>query len=172
MSAAEQVTGKQKVFTEAYKPLHDRLVRFVQTMVYNREDVKDVVSETMLIAYQKFETIRHHEALLSYLFTVASRLVYRMQDRKKRMSHVYDTEQSEQVMDDSAGAEVKLEVKDLYRALDQLPLKQKEAIVLFEISGLTLNEIQQIQGDSLSAVKSRVSRAREALKKILEEQIV
>lgn len=88
------------------------------------------------------------------------------------MSHVYDTEQSEQVMDESAGAEVKLEVKDLYRALDQLPLKQKEAIVLFEISGLTLNEIQQIQGDSLSAVKSRVSRAREALKKILEEQIV
>lgn len=172
MSSDEHATGKQKVFTEAYKPLHDRLVRFVQTMVYNREDVKDIVSETMLVAYQKFETIRHHEALLSYLFTVASRMVYRMQDKKKRINHLYESEQSEQVMDNSAGAELKMEVKELYKALNKLPLKQKEAIVLFEISGLTLSEIQQIQGDSLSAVKSRISRGREALRKLLEEEIV
>lgn len=74
--------------------------------------------------------------------------------------------------DEHTGADSKVQLKELYNALDQLPLKQKEAIVLFEISGLSLAEIQQIQGDSLSAVKSRIARARESLKKILEEEIV
>jgi RNA polymerase sigma-70 factor (ECF subfamily) len=172
MSDQEEVLGKQKAFTDAYQPLHDRLVRFVQSMVYNREDVKDIIGETLLVAYQKFETIRHREALLSYLFTVASRMVYRLQDKNKQFSYVYDDQQTEQVADQSSNVESRIKVKELYQALDQLPIKQKEAIVLFEISGLSLVEIQEIQGDSLSAVKSRIARARESLKKILEEEIV
>lgn len=172
MSGQEKISGKQKAFTDAYQLLHDKLVRFVQSMVYNREDVKDIVAETMLVAYEKFETIRHKDALLSYLFTVSSRLVYKLQDKKKQIYTAFDPEQAEQVSDDHAGADSKVQLKELYNALDQLPLKQKEAIVLFEISGLSLAEIQQIQGDSLSAVKSRIARARESLKKILEEEIV
>jgi RNA polymerase sigma-70 factor (ECF subfamily) len=172
MSDQEKVLGKQKAFTDVYQPLHDRLVRFVQSMVYNREDVKDIIGETLLVAYQKFETIRHREAMLSYLFTVASRMVYRLQDRNKQFSYVYDDQQTEQVADQNSNVESRIKVKELYQALDQLPIKQKEAIVLFEISGLSLVEIQEIQGDSLSAVKSRIARARESLKKILEEEIV
>jgi len=172
MSGQEKISGKQKAFTDAYQQLHEKLVRFVQSMVYNREDVKDIVAETMLVAYEKFETIRHKDALLSYLFTVSSRLVYKLQDKKKQIYTAIDPEQAEQVSDEHTGADSKVQLKELYNAFDQLPLKQKEAIVLFEISGLSLAEIQQIQGDSLSAVKSRIARARESLKKILEEEIV
>lgn len=85
MSGQEKISGKQKAFTDAYQQLHEKLVRFVQSMVYNREDVKDIVAETMLVAYEKFETIRHKDALLSYLFTVSSRLVYKLQDKKANL---------------------------------------------------------------------------------------
>jgi RNA polymerase sigma-70 factor (ECF subfamily) len=167
----QTTSGRQKAFTEAYKPLHDRLARFVQSMVFNKEDVKDIIGETLLISYQKFETIRHEQALLSYMFTVASRLVYKLQDKKKQFTFVYDDQQAEKIVDTAASADLKIEVKDLYQALEQLPVKQREAIVLFEISGLSLTEIQELQGDTLSAVKSRIARARESLKKILEEEI-
>lgn len=164
-------SGKQKAFTEAYKPLHDRLVRFVQSIVYNKEEVKDIVGETVLKTYEGFETIRHQEALLSFMFTVASRLVYKAQDSKRQFAYVADSEYSDQIIDNNPDPQTRIEIKELYEAVAQLPMKQREAIVMFEISGLSLNEIQQIQGDSLSAVKSRIARARESLKKILEAQI-
>ncbi len=167
----ESVTGKQKAFTEAYKPLHDRLVRFVQTMVWNKEDVKDIVAETLLKCYEKFETIRHPDALLSFMFTVSSRLVYKRTGQKKNMVEMPDY-LIESIQDNGASAEQKLEVKELYEAMQELPEKQRETLVLFEISGLSLNEIQEIQGDSLSAVKSRLVRAREKLSQILEQETV
>ncbi len=79
---------------------------------------------------------------------------------------------TETLLDNGATADQKLEVKELYEALQELPEKQRETVVLFEISGLSLNEIQEIQGDSLSAVKSRLVRAREKLSQILEQETV
>lgn len=167
----ETLAGKQKAFTEAYKLFHDRLVRFVQTMVWNKEDVKDIVSETLLKSYEKFETIRHPEALLSFMFTVASRLVYKKQTHKKFITEMPEY-LTDSLMDNGATAEHKIELKELYEALNELPEKQRETIVMFEISGLSLNEIQQIQGDSLSAIKSRLVRGREKLSQILEQETV
>lgn len=167
----EIVAGKQKAFTDAYKPLHDRLVRFVQTMIWNKEDVKDIVAETLLKSYEKFETIRHPDALLSFMFTIASRLVYKRQANKKLTTEMPDY-LTETLLDNGATAEHKLEIKELYEAMQELPEKQRETIVLFEISGLSLNEIMEIQGDSLSAVKSRLVRGREKLSQILEQETV
>jgi RNA polymerase sigma-70 factor (ECF subfamily) len=62
----------------------------------------------------------------------------------------------------------KTEMKEFYSELNKMPTKQKEAIVLFEISGLSLNEIHQIQGGSLSGVKSRIGRGRQHLEQKLE----
>ncbi len=79
---------------------------------------------------------------------------------------------TETLLDNGATAEHKLEIKELYEAMQELPEKQRETIVLFEISGLSLNEIMEIQGDSLSAVKSRLVRGREKLSQILEQETV
>jgi RNA polymerase sigma-70 factor (ECF subfamily) len=140
-------------------------------MVWNREDMKDIVSETALLAYERFDTIRQRQALLSFLFTIASRIIYKYNSKKK---FIYDTSfnHHETIADTSADAQTKLEAKELFQALNTLPHKQREALVMFEISGFSLTEIQVIQGDSLSAVKSRLARGRETLKKMFEEKTV
>jgi DNA-directed RNA polymerase specialized sigma24 family protein len=58
----------------------------------------------------------------------------------------------------------------LLEALYSLTEKERAAILLFELGGFSLIEIQQIQGEkSLSAIKSRLSRTREKLRhKILQ----
>jgi RNA polymerase sigma-70 factor, ECF subfamily len=59
---------------------------------------------------------------------------------------------------------------DVYIALSGLKLKEKVALLLFEIGGFTIEEIKIIQDEkSTSAVKSRLSRAREKLKIIINE---
>jgi DNA-directed RNA polymerase specialized sigma24 family protein len=55
----------------------------------------------------------------------------------------------------------------LYEALAQLPHEQRESIILFEISGFSIQEITVIQNASESAVKQRLKRGREKLMEIL-----
>lgn len=55
----------------------------------------------------------------------------------------------------------------LYDALNKLPLKYREAVVLHFISGFSLQEVAAIQQSTLSAVKVRVLRGKIRLRKIL-----
>jgi RNA polymerase sigma factor (sigma-70 family) len=52
-------------------------------------------------------------------------------------------------------------------ALEQLPLEQKTAFVLAEIQELSLSEIAAVEGVPVGTVKSRISRAKEKLRRVL-----
>jgi len=55
----------------------------------------------------------------------------------------------------------------LHRALALLPEAQREALILFEISGFSIKEVAGLQAASISAVKQRLKRGREKLTEIL-----
>lgn len=167
MLPGQEKENIQEEFLRVYQPLHDNLTRFVQSMVWNKEDVKDVISETLLKTFETFEKLRNKEALLSYMFTIATRIVYKNASKKKIFADVPND-----LVDHTSNVETRTELKELYKAINELPEKSREALVMFEINGLSLNEIQQIQGDTLSAVKSRIARARERLTELLEKQNV
>jgi RNA polymerase sigma-70 factor (ECF subfamily) len=158
--------GKQEQFMLLYKPAHERLSRFVHSMVWNYEDARDIIAETVLKAYENFEKIENRGAFVYYLFGIASRLSKR-RSRRIRVWAPYDNEYAENIVDSSADIARKMEIDVLYKAMKRLPEKQREALSLFEISGFSLAEIQQIQGGSLSGVKSRIVRGREALAQII-----
>ncbi len=54
------------------------------------------------------------------------------------------------------------------RALDSVPADQREALVLMYLQGLSVSEIEELTGASRSAIKMRLMRGREALKRELE----
>jgi RNA polymerase sigma-70 factor (ECF subfamily) len=109
------------------------------------------------------------EAFTSYAFTTARRLYYRRAKRKKWWGVL--GKDAEEIADHGTPSpEITLDTEALDRALLQLPEKQREAVILFEISGLSLQEIVEIQGGSLSGVKSRIVRGREQLAVLLGER--
>lgn len=150
-----------------YEPVHIKLNRYVHSIMRNREDAKDIVSETVLRAYENFEKIQKPESFLYYLFRIASNAI-KSRNRRKKFWTDMDENYSGNIPDESGDVMAKAEMKEFYAELNKLPVKQKEAIILFEISGLSLNEIQQIQGGSLSGVKSRIGRGRQHLEQKLE----
>ncbi|MEO0311517.1 MAG: hypothetical protein RIQ89_1174 [Bacteroidota bacterium] len=160
--------NKQDEFMELYQPVHDRLNRFVNTIVWNREDARDVIAETVLKAYENFEQLRAKEAFLYYLFGIASNISKRRLRRMKFWG-TFNPEYAEQLADQSARTDDKSSITELKIAIENLPHEQKEAITLYEISGFSMEEIQQIQGGTLSGVKSRIARARQKLAKMLEK---
>ncbi|MEP7167770.1 MAG: RNA polymerase sigma factor [Bacteroidota bacterium] len=158
---------KQQTFMKLYEPVHVNLNRYVHSIMRNNEDAKDVISETILKAYENFEKINKPESFIYYLFKIASNTIHNRNRRKKFWTDL-DQTHSENIPDQAGDVISKTEMKEFYAELNKMPTKQKEAIVLFEISGLSLNEIQQIQGGSLSGVKSRIGRGRQHLEQKLE----
>lgn len=162
----KKVSSKQEAFMRLYNESHARLTRYVQSVVYNRSDVKDIISETVLKVYERFDSIEKKESLIYYLFKTASRLITELHKKQNRYTEI-DEEIILQLPANNIETAQSLEVKELYRALSRLPLTVREAIVLYEIEGFSQEEISTIQGGTLSGVKSRINRGRESLKKII-----
>jgi RNA polymerase sigma-70 factor, ECF subfamily len=173
MSAAAKKSqlnlDKREHFMLLYEPVHERLNRFVHSMVWNREDARDVIADTLLKAYENFDKLEKEESFLYWLFGIASNLA-KHRGRRMKFWTRYEDHYENNLVESSPAVYRKFEVEALYKAMSKLPEKQREAISLFEISGFSIAEIQQIQGGSLSGVKSRLVRGRQELARLLEKE--
>ncbi len=166
----------EQEFLALLKPHHDRLARFARAMTTSREDAEDLVSDTLLIAFEHFGDLRDSQAFLGWLFSIASRLQKRRRWKARLFQRftTFDDDGSDTLNtyeeQRTNSPETLVDVELLYEALEKLPHKHREAFVLFEVSGFSLAEIQEVQGGSLSAVKMRLVRAREQLRELLGEE--
>lgn len=151
---------------ELLKPVQRNLERFVLAMTSDTETARDVVAETILIAYERFNSLRNTQAFLSFLFTIATR-VYSAHRKKGERTEALEHEAIIDLLAPDISPETAADVAIVYTALQRLPEKQREAIILFEIIGTPIKEIREIQGGTLTAVKVRLSRGRKKLAKIL-----
>jgi RNA polymerase sigma factor (sigma-70 family) len=158
--------AKQDQFLELYEPIHDRFERFCRARVYGNMDYRDLMNETLLVAFSKFDTLRSKEAFLSFLFGISVRIVGNYH-QKKREERFGENQSIYEIADNCTNAQAHTDVYYLHQALAQLNEDQRECIILFEISGFSIKEIMEIQRASESAVKQRLKRGREKLLEIL-----
>ena len=163
----EQSEEKQKYFLSLYEPVSHRLSLYIRSLVWDRDDAKDLAAETVLIAYESMSNLKAPDAFMYYLFGIASRLI-KQRERKKKLWRLFTEDSMRKGYSTYSNAEAGLDTEVLYKALQRLTMKEREAIVMFEISGFSLKEIQELQKDTLSAVKSRLSRGRVKLAKMLQ----
>ncbi|MFN5919722.1 MAG: RNA polymerase sigma factor [Bacteroidota bacterium] len=155
--------SKQERFMQVYAPVHERFERYCKTRAYGEFYFKDIMHDTLLIAFEKFDEVKSTEAFLHFLFGTAARLLSN-QRRKKRAEYVeLLSEQFGHIQSDELGIEKKLEIKNLYVQLNKLDTTTRDCIILFEISGFSIREIMPIVNLSESAVKQRLSRGRKEL---------
>ncbi|TAL69752.1 MAG: RNA polymerase sigma factor [Bacteroidetes bacterium] len=163
--------NKQEEFSKILETVRESLTRFVMALTRSREDAKDLLQDTIMIAYENFEKIEKKKAFLSFLFTTASRL-YRRRKIRTKIFGLFDQDYAESIECNDPSPECATDVSFLYQVLEKLPYKQKEALLLFELSGFSLQEIRQIQGGTLSSIKSRLQRGRNKLAHLMGANIV
>jgi RNA polymerase sigma factor (sigma-70 family) len=159
-----QSRGKQEEFLEHLEPHKAGLLRFCRALSNDRDSAKDLASETILITYERFDNLQNKTTIKSYLYTIASRLA-RTERKLSKRNASYDEAAS--IEYGGAAPDVLADIHLLQEAMQRLPEKICEALIMFEISGLSLEEIKEIQGGSLSAVKMRIARGRKKLARLL-----
>ena len=162
--------ASQERFFELLEPVYGNLERYALSVAGNREEAKDIVSDTVLIAFENFDKLRSEKAFLSFLFTIAGRVRIDRFRKTKRMEST-EPDKFDLLYGKTQSPENYADIKILYRALDKLNPKIREALELYEIMGFSYKEISVLQQTSLSNVKLRIFRGRKKLKKLLEDSV-
>jgi RNA polymerase sigma-70 factor, ECF subfamily len=157
---------RQCAFLDMLEPVYDRLSRYALAVTRDEMDAEDLVSATVLQAYEQFDRIDTSGNFLHYLIKIASRLHKRRRYRERKRV-AFDESLARDIADTNPSPEAAAEIRIVMEALNTLPEKIRETVVLFDISDLSLEEIRRLQGGTLSGVKSRLKRGRKQLAKIL-----
>lgn len=160
---------KQAQFMKAYAPCHDPFIRYCSALAYGKMDTEDLVQDVLLSAFQHFDRIRKRGELLHYLIRAArNRSISKW--RKRKFQTEWVDKHSDHLAAKGISPEMRLDIQFLYRTLDRLPGHQRDALVLFEISGFSMKEIAVIQASTEGAIKTKISRARKQLKRLMFEK--
>jgi len=158
---------KQERFMQLYAPVHDRFERYCKTRAFGEFHFKDIMHDTLIVAFEKFDTLKSQEAFLYFLFGIATRI---LSNQRKKMRPIYTdnfNHNNLQLSTHEAPVERQIEIRHLYEQLDKLDNETRDCIILFEISGFSIKEIMTIQNASESAVKQRLSRGRKQLTELM-----
>ncbi len=156
------MTDQQKEFLALYEPVHESFARFCHARAYGLMEPEDLIGESVLKALENFNKLRDKKTFLSFMFTIAKNIVNN-KHRRSKFQGKYNEDDVHNIPDSGIDVETRHDVQILYQMLNQLPKKQKEAIILFEISGFSIKEVADIQNSKESAVKQRLKRGRENL---------
>lgn len=177
-------TGDIRAFEELVAIYQDKIVTMSYYLTGNQADAQDLAQEVFVQAYTKLRSFRQEANLGTWLHRIAINMWSNMQ-RRQKFSNLLSLDDPVQtgegeftrsvVADDPAGdPEEALEDKELQesvrQALRSLSEEYRIVLVLREIEGYSYEEIAKITGCSLGTVKSRMSRARQALKEIVTGQ--
>ena len=155
--------SKKERFMQAYAPVHGRFERYCKTRSYKELPFEDLMQDTLLIAFEKFDNLKSKDAFLHFLFGTAAKVLSNYR-KKKKLEYVENfSTQYEHINTSSIEIEKQLEINCLYEQIENLDSITRECIILFEISGFSIKEIMVILNLGESAIKQRLSRGRKQL---------
>lgn len=178
MTVEELVRAAAKGRTEAF----EELVRLHEKKVYaltlrmcgNPEDARDAAQEAFLSAWRGLPSFRGEAGFSTWLYRLASNAAIDQLRRNRRQREEASLDAGEMdTPDQSPGPQEAAEGSELQRAvadgLASLSEDHRRILLLREYQALSYDEIAQTLDMDLGTVKSRISRARRALRKILLE---
>jgi len=171
--------GDQTAFRQIVETWQDLVYNTAIGIVQNAEDAEDVAQEVFVQVYESIDGFKGESKLSTWLYriTLSKAMDHlRRKKRKKRFAFVRSLfgENNEATIHppDFNHPGVLMDNKEtaatLFTALSQLPENQRIAFTLHKIEGLSYQEVSEVMGTTVSSVESLMHRAKNNLKKNLE----
>ncbi len=168
--------GDTKAFEKLMELNQRAVIGTVARMLNNLDDAHDIAQQVFVRVWRSAERYEPSAKFTTWLFTITRNLVFnemRRRSRKREMSldeqveeHHRDHAAPQRHNPDAAAQQTELELA-IDRAIQSLPDKQRLAVSLRRYDDMPYEDICEILGMSLSAVKSLLFRARNDLKEKL-----
>jgi len=157
------------------EPVHTQAVATARRLCRSTAEGDDLYQEAVLRAFEKLHTLRDETRFRSWFYAA---LLSRHQTRLRRLfwrrflpwEDAFPDGAEPAGEDGNHWDERTQQTARITRALATLAAEQREAVVLFELEGFSIEEIASLQRASIPAVKSRLTRGREKLRGWYERQ--
>jgi RNA polymerase sigma-70 factor (ECF subfamily) len=160
--------GDSTAFEHIMLRYETRVMTLAVRLLGARDDARDVTQEVFLRAFKYLHRLDLDKPVEPWLMRITVNACRDAARRKqRRQSTLVETEVADTIdpsADTYAGLARKQELVILHRALDSLPEKERLAIVLRDVEGLSTAEVASILQSSETTVRSQVSRGRLKLK--------
>ena len=150
------------------------VLHLAYSYVRNRQTAEDLTQEIFIKCYEKLDTFKGDSTLQTWLYRIASN---HCKDYLRSWYHrkIHVTGYISSLLTGSQASPEKqlmdhAENQELGEAMFKLPVKYREVIFLFYYQECTLKEVSEICNLNINTVKSRLTRAKELLKKYLTER--
>jgi RNA polymerase sigma-70 factor (ECF subfamily) len=153
-----------------YSSYKGKLYTFLLRMVADPELADDLTHDVFVKVYALLPTLTNEHRVLPWLYRVANNAAIDQIRRRKRfawlrMGSITNTSSEPHANDDHGRIPEQAHVQAVLRTL---PPENASALLLHALEGYSYKEIADIQGCSMTAVRSRIARARQAFKKEYE----
>ncbi len=182
MLVAKLRDGNNAAYEELIRAYGPRLLILAQNMLNDQDSAKDCLQEAYIQAFKNIDKFEERSTLSTWLYriTVNCALMHLRSQKQKnetsfdalmpkfdgdgcRIEPLWAEFQSVETMMESAETK-----KVVYKAIQQLPEDYRIVLILRDIEELSTNDAAEILEVSKAVVKTRLHRARSALKKLLE----
>jgi RNA polymerase sigma-70 factor (ECF subfamily) len=171
----EAKSGNDGAFEEIIKRYEQKICSTIFYMVKNKDIVEDVAQEVFIKLYKNLSNFNEKSSLYTWIYRITINACYDEIKKEGRISYISTS------VEDDEGEEKELEYEDrtqdvdkivgeklqrmeLIKAINKLDEEQRAIIILRDIQGFTYWEIADMLHLKLGTVKSKISRAREALR--------
>lgn len=180
----KSLSGDTRAFEELVAQYQGKVYALAFRYMGNEEDASDMAQEALLKAYRSLRLFKGNSSFGTWLYRITTNVCLDELRRRKRrivplsldepLAMRDGEEVDKEIADQSPGADILYEQKEfsdyIQNLLDELRPEHKTAIVLRDVMELSYEEIASTLDCSLGTVKSRISRARDMLRKKLVDR--
>jgi len=163
-------------FEELVNEHKDAVYRQMLRVCGNQADAEDVLMDALLKAYRSLGQLREAAAFRAWLGQIARRLCWQLREREALAPLLQLSAMEDEGAElPSQGVAVDLELARremkslLWQVIDELPQEAREVYLLRDVEERSGEEVAKKLGISLAAMKSRLHRARQAVRERLDE---
>ena len=168
--------GDVRAFEQLLGDQLPQVRRFARAFVSSASDADDLAQDALLKVYKSLRLFNYQSAFTSWLYAVVRNVF--LDALKSRRGREKQREESllpelatglsgGELPDEALRAAQEREL--LWRALRQVPVEFRSALVLFDLEGHSYDEVAAIEGVPVGTIKSRLSRGRGHLRRLLDE---
>jgi RNA polymerase sigma-70 factor (ECF subfamily) len=145
-----------------------RLRRYARALTRNRDSADDLVQDCLQQALRKSELWQPGTNLRAWLFTIMHNIFVSGVRRQYAAPQVVMDPDSAQQPAIAASQDASIYLQEVERGIQALPAEQREIVLLVALEGMGYEEVGRILGIPIGTVRSRLSRARDALRRYTE----
>ncbi|WP_455217207.1 RNA polymerase sigma factor [Kaarinaea lacus] len=144
-----------------------RLRRYARALMSNAVAADDLVQDTLERAVSRFSLWRRHSDLRSWLFTLMHNIYVNQGLAANRRRHMAVDAPDADPPSVTATQEEGLALRDMHRAITQLPDEYREVVLLVGLEQMSYDDVARVLDIPKGTVMSRLSRGREKLRQLM-----